>query len=196
MRKVIWYENIAIYSHLQWGWQPPWIFIESGNEWNQSKSGLPLCTTSSTVETCFLSSGNRIDICPGVLAITWHWIWHLTLAAMAGGRGGHIWPILLFIHLCIILLATMLAPKVLNIAQKSALHFLSDILLKRTKDRVCRRQEFVGAETWSNIWFEGSFKRVWFSYLSFICMSYVSLRNLPRNEMTILSEWQYVWSAC
>ena len=53
----------------------------------------------------------------------------------------------IFIHMCIILLATMLAPKVLNTAQKSALHILSDILLKRMKDHVCRRQEFVSAET-------------------------------------------------
>jgi hypothetical protein len=41
----------------------------------------------------------------------------------------------------------MLALKVLNTAQMSAVYVLSNILLKRTKDCVRRREVFVGAKT-------------------------------------------------
>jgi hypothetical protein len=42
---------------------------------------------------------------------------------------------------------TMLAVKVLDTAQKSSVYIRSNILLKRMKDHVRRREVFVGAET-------------------------------------------------
>jgi len=133
---------------------------------------------------------------PEVLAIIWNWIWHLTVAVTDGRRVGHIWPILPFIRLHFIFLATTLALKALKSAQKSAVYILSNILLKWTKDRVRRRQVFVGAVTWSEIWLKGSFERAWFGYLSFMCMSYTLSCDLPWNEMSILSHWWDVCSAC
>jgi hypothetical protein len=86
-----------------------------------------------------------------VLAIIWNQIWHLTVAVTDGRCVGHIWPILPFICLHFIFLATTLALKALKSAQKSVVYILSNILLKWTKDCVWRRQVFVGAVTWSEI---------------------------------------------
>ena len=157
------------------------IFVELG-KWLKSDQilHLPLCTTSSTAgaPVFFLEIEPR--------GFSYYMTSNLALNSGCDGwraRRSHMTN--LSVHSLAFHLPGYHAGS--KSTQKSAAYIPSNILLKWTKDRVRRREVFVGTTTRSEIWLEGSFERARFGCSSSMCTSYALSCDLPWNEMSILS---------
>ena len=138
-----------------------------------------------------LQKSNRY-ILPEFFATIWHRIWHLT-------SGCDRWQV----HR-----SHMTNPSIHSLAFHVPGHHAGSkstqicpeeccihSLLKWTKGHVHRREVFIGAVTWHEIWLWAHLKGNDLAVYILWCMSYTLSCNLPWNEVSIPLGWQDVCSA-